>query len=223
MVLALSAFAFFGGYERLREGIRKPFLIHSHMFSNGLLIGDIDRLNRTGLASHSGWVAERVDEGQLATGRQIFRSQCSSCHTVDGYQAIRGAIPTVADMIALAEAESPAAAERVYANECAACHADFSAAEMQEMLPSADDMRSDPEMIRDLNRGMISATLVYLRDMGEAYTAAPRDRLIDPSGLYSRYMPPFVGTDDELEALADYLVSLDADGGVRLAEKGDLP
>jgi len=32
MALALAAFTFFGGYERLREGTRKPFLIHSHLF-----------------------------------------------------------------------------------------------------------------------------------------------------------------------------------------------
>ncbi len=222
-VLAVSAFAFFGGYERLREGVRKPFLIHSHMFSNGLLISDIERLNEAGVASRSGWVAATAAEGQLKTGQQIFRTQCASCHTVDGYQAIRRAVPTFADMIALAEAESPAAAELVFASECAACHADFTAGEMQEMLPSADDMRSDPEMIRDLNRGMLSATLVSLRDMGEDYTAAPRDRLIDPSSLYSRYMPPFVGTDDELEALADYLASLDTGGDMQLAEKGDSP
>ena len=62
LALMVTAFAFFAGYERLREGVRKPFLIHSHMFSNGLLVSSIDDINERGLAVHSGWVAAGDDD-----------------------------------------------------------------------------------------------------------------------------------------------------------------
>ena len=59
VVLALAAFAFFGGYERLREGVRKPFLIHSHMFSNGLRVDEIADINEHGMLRMAGWAAAR--------------------------------------------------------------------------------------------------------------------------------------------------------------------
>jgi len=206
--LALAAFAFFGGYERLREGVRKPFLIHSHLFSNGLLVSAIPALNESGLAVRSGWVA-RGGEDEAQLGRALFRAQCSSCHTLDGYQSIRRALPSRADLSALAAAEDAAQAMRVFRSECAACHPGVGAEEMRGMLPSTDELRQDPEMIADLNHGMITATLLELRDMGEAFTAAPRGAMVNTAPLFSPYMPPFVGSDDELEALAVYLASLD--------------
>ena len=45
LFVALAAFAFFGGYERLREGIRKPYLIHDYTFSNGIPVGELARLD----------------------------------------------------------------------------------------------------------------------------------------------------------------------------------
>jgi mono/diheme cytochrome c family protein len=208
VVLMVAAFAFFGGYERLREGTRKPFLIHSHMFSNGLLVSQIDDLNTTGLAAHSGWVAAG-DPAPEALGERIFRAQCASCHTIDGYQSIRRALPTVADM-ELVVADDPSGSGEVhYREQCGACHDDVSFSEMVEMLPGVDEIHSDPDFIRDLNHGMVTMALVELRDMGEAVAAFDRTTQFDLRELDRPYMPPFVGNDDELEALAAYLASLD--------------
>ena len=210
LVLAVLAFAFFGGYERLREGTRKPFLIHSHMFSNGLLVEDIETVNQMGVLGLSGWAARGPDE-PVAIGQRVFRAQCSSCHTLDGYQGIRKVLPSFSDMYALAADDPPGSAERVFAEECAACHADFSGAEMREMLPLADEMAEDPEMIHDLNAGMIAGALFLLQEMGTDYIDAPRGVMIDTANFHAPYMPPFVGTDDELEALVEYLAALSRD------------
>jgi mono/diheme cytochrome c family protein len=221
VLVALAAFTFFGSYERLREGVRKPFLIHSHMFSNGLKVADIETVNARGMVAHSGWVAARVNEGPVYVGQQIFRTQCASCHTLDGYQSIREALPTVADMVAVANAETSASA---FAAECAACHLDeFTAEDVQGMLPSVDEIREDPEMIRDLNHGMITATLARLRDLGDFYVEADRTQMIATHESDIPYMPPFVGTDEDLEALAAYLASLDHaphGAGDRVAQLG---
>jgi mono/diheme cytochrome c family protein len=206
-VMALLAFAFFGGYERLREGTRKPFLIHSHLFSNGLLVSDIAAVNEEGVLARSGWAARGADDLE-AVGRRVFRAQCSACHTIDGYQGIRRALPTLGDMSALAAAEGPESVDAVFVAECAACHADLTGAEMQEMLPTAAEMTEDPDMILDLNDGMIAGAVFLLQEMGEAYIDAPGDSMINTAELHSPYMPPFVGTDEELEALVAYLSAL---------------
>ena len=220
VVLAVAAFAFFGGYERLREGVRKPFLIHSYMFSNGLLMDEIDHINQHGVLAKSGWAAHAATADAVGTGRQVFRAQCASCHTLDGYQSIREALPSIDDVLRVT-ADTPAGAGAVaYAGECAPCHSDISYDDMKGMLPTADEVRADPEMIHDLNQGMIYATLVQLHEMGEAYLGADRARMIDTRELHSPYMPPFVGTEAELEALSEYLASLVDHSDPRLALKG---
>ena len=53
-VALLAACAVLGTYERLREGARKPFVIRDFMFSNGLLVSEIDAMNRDGILSKAG-------------------------------------------------------------------------------------------------------------------------------------------------------------------------
>jgi cytochrome d ubiquinol oxidase subunit I len=220
MVLAVAAFAFFGGYERLREGVRKPFLIHSHLFSNGLRVDQIADINAHGVLQKAGWAAHDATDDAVGEGRQVFRAQCASCHTLDGYQSIRAALPSVADVLAVA-ADEPAGTGRVaFATECARCHQDMTYEDMRGSLPSAGEVRADPGMIRDLNQGMISATLVKLHEMGDAYVAADRTRMIDTRAFQVPYMPPAVGTAAELEALAAYLDSLVTERNPQLALKG---
>jgi mono/diheme cytochrome c family protein len=153
-LILLSAFAFFGGYERIREGARKPFLIHDYMFSNGLRVDQIARINEEGLAAVSGWVTSRPSDAESAPGRQIFRAQCAACHTVNGYQGIR------------------------------------------ELLPD------DPDMI--------FGVLYVLREQGQAYVAAEAGRPVDKTSLDYPYMPPFVGTEEELAELAAFAGGLAA-------------
>jgi cytochrome c553 len=217
LVLMVAAFGFFGGYERLREGARKPFLIHSHLFSNGLLVSQIDEINSTGIAAHSGWVA-MGDSAPEALGERIFTAECASCHTIDGYQSIRRALPTVADMELVAADDPPGSGETHYLRECSACHGDIEYSEMAEMMPTLDEIRSDSDFIRELNLGMITMTLMELREMGEVFAGFDTGEVFDMRELARPAMPPFVGTEEEAEALAVYLASLDRDaasGGAR--------
>ncbi len=209
ILLMVGAFGFFGGYERLREGTRKPFLIHSHLFSNGLLVSQIDEINASGIAAHSGWVAAG-DPAPEAFGERIFAAQCASCHTIDGYQSIREALPTVADM-ELVATDNPVGAGAIhYLEQCSRCHGEIEYQEMAEMMPTLDDIRDDPDFIRDLNLGMITMTLLELRDMGSSFADFEPGEQFDMRTLDRSYMPPFVGTEEEAEALALYLASLDS-------------
>jgi cytochrome bd ubiquinol oxidase subunit I len=208
VVLMAAAFAFFGGYERLREGVRKPFLIHSHLFSNGLLVSQIEAINAAGLATHSGWVAQG-DPSPEALGERLYLTQCSSCHSLDGYQSIRRALPTLADMELVAADDPPGSGALHYRQECASCHRDVSYEEMAAMLPSVEEIRDDSDMIHELNRGMITMVVLELREMGADFAAFDPAETFDLRGLHRPVMPPFVGTDEEAEALAAFLATLE--------------
>lgn len=210
IAVAVAVVAFFGGYERLREGVRKPFLIHGAVFSNGLRVADIEAVNRGGVTGHTGWVLVRAGErpSPEAFGEQLFRQQCSSCHTLDGYQAVRPMLPSAADMVAVAADDPPGAGAAASLAECGGCHPDLSFEEMRDMLPSAEDLRADPDFTRDFAGGMVVATLEAMREMGDAYLEARPGVPPDAASLRWPTMPPFVGTDEEIEALAAYLSSV---------------
>ncbi len=211
IVVMVAAFAFFGGYERLREGSRKPFLIHSHQFSNGLLVGDIERINSEGLQAYSGWASFGGSDEPVEVGRRVFKIECSACHTLGGYQSITEVLPTYREMLAVVGDTPTGSGAGAFERACASCHSDTTYDDMIEVLPGPQEMREDPEMIEDLLAGMITATLEQLHDMGQAYVEADRTVQFDTQTTAYPMMPPFVGNDGDLEALAAYLGTLSMD------------
>ncbi len=214
---AVAVVLFFAGYERVREGARKPFLIHSTMFSNGLAVREIEVLNRDGLAAHSGWIGARVgpDAAPAVLGREIFRIQCSSCHTLDGYLGIRSRLPAAESLLAVAADDPPGSGEDVFRQRCAGCHPDVSYQDMHDMVPAPEELRSDPAYVCDLDLAMISTTVGTLHGQGALYVAAAAaGGMIDPREMPYPLMPPAVGSDAELEALAEYLLALNHRVGV---------
>jgi len=123
-------------------------------------------------------------------------------------------------MVAVVSDDPQGTARLVFENECARCHVDTGLEEIREMLPTAEEMAEDPAMIIDLNQGMIFGAVEHLREMGDAYAAAPPGEMINTSALHSPYMPPFVGTDEELEILVEYLATLTNDREPELAHEG---
>jgi len=84
-VLALAAVAT-SSTEYARETVRKPYVISSHMYSNGIRKNEVDRFNRDGYMTASAW--RPVSTDQLAVGQAMFRGQCMSCHTETGYRSM---------------------------------------------------------------------------------------------------------------------------------------
>lgn len=75
-----------GHFERLREFIRKPYVIGEYMYSNGIRVEDYPLLQRDGVLKHSNFVAtkEVTSENVLEAGRDVFILTCSRCHTTNG-------------------------------------------------------------------------------------------------------------------------------------------
>jgi len=140
------------GYERVREGVRKPWVIAEQMFSNGVLATEIDRLNEKGILSKAAWAKREAGGRAVPTGEAVFRAECSSCHTRDGYLGIR-------------------------------------------RIASAMDA------------DVAAMFLTALRDDGANWKARAAGKDARPD---YPFMPPFVGTDEEIAALAGWLASLNA-------------
>jgi mono/diheme cytochrome c family protein len=139
--LLMAAIAFFAtaSMEFVREGIRKPYLLTGIMYSNGILVSDVPRLNEEGILANSRWVTPDTVRfsGSIAVGEAIYRIECLRCHQYKGYNAME-------------------------------------------------------PLIRDWNRPLIENGLDHL------------DRL-------RPFMPPFIGSEAEKAALADYLMTFTRD------------
>ena len=143
------AFLVFWGYEeRVREFIRKPFIIYNYMYSNGIRPTDVPYLDKVGVLRHAIFIEEenRVlapDRSNLEdVGHSVFQIECRICHTNNGINGLKS-----------------------------------------------------------LTKGWSKEAI--------------RARLNNLPGGGTPYMPPFVGTDEEKEALAAYLHSLNKKGELK--------
>lgn len=89
-VLLLGLASMFAG-ERVRESVRKPFVLVDYMYSNGLLISEFDKIKEQGLLKNSKWslITEVNDQNQLEAGKEAFKLYCSSCHIINGYNDVK--------------------------------------------------------------------------------------------------------------------------------------
>jgi mono/diheme cytochrome c family protein len=80
-----------GDTEWVREAVRKPYIIYDYMYSNSFLVAHQEQYQRKGSLASAKWVEtkEVSDANMMAAGKDVFQLQCQSCHTLDGYNAIR--------------------------------------------------------------------------------------------------------------------------------------
>jgi len=74
-----------GAGEYSREMLRKPYVIGRWMFSNGVRVNSIARINQEGYLAHSEWTWND-STSSYSRGEAIFRGECGSCHTLNGYR-----------------------------------------------------------------------------------------------------------------------------------------
>lgn len=147
-VLALALLVT-GATEMAREMLRKPFVVREYMYSNGLRATEVvqgDALDKPYLET-SPWVRQEEREAwatsssrsqyHMTRGELMFRGQCMSCHTRDGYRSTR-------------------------------------------------------KLLANRDRNGVESILVMLHEQPE-------------DSPYNRFMPPLMGTEEEIAALADYL------------------
>jgi cytochrome bd-type quinol oxidase subunit 1/mono/diheme cytochrome c family protein len=107
MAVLLLALIATGSGEYAREMLRKPYVIGRWMFSNGVRVPYIARINQEGYLAHSNWVwtggrptgmdklvppnytVESDPTFSYSRGEAIFRGECGSCHTLSGYRPLK--------------------------------------------------------------------------------------------------------------------------------------
>jgi mono/diheme cytochrome c family protein len=87
--------------------LRKPYVIGGWMYSNGVRVPYVARINQEGYLAHSMWIWKyypplgamvhhiQVPPGWVfpnnpdySRGEAIFRGECGSCHTLQGYRPL---------------------------------------------------------------------------------------------------------------------------------------
>lgn len=87
VLLVFFAFSLMASGEYLREFVRKPWVINGYIYANGLRTTDVGKFQAEGFAKEAKFTATD-DRSGIAYGRDIFVAQCGSCHTVNGYRSM---------------------------------------------------------------------------------------------------------------------------------------
>ena len=89
VAVVLLAFVGFGCGEYAREVLRKPFGVRNVIYVNGIAVEDVARFREEGFLQHTK-EAEVLSSGDpMRIGEAMYRTQCSTCHTLDGYRGLR--------------------------------------------------------------------------------------------------------------------------------------
>ncbi len=87
MSVLLLALIATGAGEYSREMLRKPYVVGHWMFSNGVRVPYVNRINQEGYLKHTNWVWNN-SASSYSRGEAIFRGECGSCHTLNGYRPL---------------------------------------------------------------------------------------------------------------------------------------
>lgn len=77
-------------FERVREFVRKPFVIGNYMYSNTFRVSEYPLLQEEGILKHATYVKHReiTAKNRVEAGQDIFMLTCSRCHTSLGINSV---------------------------------------------------------------------------------------------------------------------------------------
>ncbi|GAB6126674.1 cytochrome ubiquinol oxidase subunit I [Humidesulfovibrio idahonensis] len=86
LAILLTGWGIIGSFEFIREAARKPFLIYSHTYSNGIRVGTEEATSAQGYLATAKWarIREVTPENKLQAGAELYQHQCASCHSIGG-------------------------------------------------------------------------------------------------------------------------------------------
>ena len=90
LVPFVATLVLLGSFERVREFIRKPYVIGGYMYANGIRVDDYPLLQEEGLLEHATYTTVRTvtDTNRVDSGRAVFRIACTRCHTAGGVNSV---------------------------------------------------------------------------------------------------------------------------------------
>ena len=86
VLILICGFLTMGAFEFLREGSRRPYAIHGVMFANAIELAQRERIDAQGFLETARWVSHKeiTEDNKTEAGKEIFRLQCASCHSIGG-------------------------------------------------------------------------------------------------------------------------------------------
>jgi mono/diheme cytochrome c family protein len=212
MVFALS---FFGEFEWMRESIRKPYVIYSYMYGNAVEVAKVDDYREKGYLSH---IAFRTGDD----GADLFRHACRSCHTIDGYKPLapvfNGTDPAFIAGLTLGAQSLKGNMPPFYGTK-------EEAALIADHIWRRMDQRPFAQVYGltgiELGAKVFAVRCGYCHEFGgyndnrESLLGLEREDyedILDNGEDYGEGMPDFTGSDQEREALLEYLLSLGKGG-----------
>jgi bd-type cytochrome oxidase subunit I len=84
--LFLLGFLYMGCFEFMREGGRRPYIIHDYMYSTSILKKDLPEVQKKGVLQTARWVKNReiTSENRMAAGAELSTILCLPCHSTGG-------------------------------------------------------------------------------------------------------------------------------------------
>lgn len=90
IIPVLASFLFLGVFERVREFIRKPYVIGEYMYANGILVEELPLYQQEGLLKNTPYssINEITEENRYQAGEDVFKLACTRCHTTHGLNSV---------------------------------------------------------------------------------------------------------------------------------------
>ena len=85
-LMLVAGLMYIGAFEFVREGGRKPFIIHDYMYSTSIRKGELENVRRQGVLQAARWVdgSRLAQASSLERGREVFTLLCLPCHAIGG-------------------------------------------------------------------------------------------------------------------------------------------
>jgi hypothetical protein len=85
-LLLLLGFLYLGSFEFIREGGRKPYIIHDYMYSTSIRKAELGEIQKTGVLASGRWVKNKTitAENRMEAGKELFTLLCMPCHSAGG-------------------------------------------------------------------------------------------------------------------------------------------
>jgi mono/diheme cytochrome c family protein len=104
-----------GSFEFIRESARRPWLIHGHMYSNGITVQDGQRINAEGILATSGWARLRGGLSDAAAPNLALAKPSAAPVAHDSGQA-----PAL--LASLSPSGRAQFGRFIYVQQCSSCH-----------------------------------------------------------------------------------------------------
>ena len=214
MIFALS---WFGEYEWVRESIRKPYVINSYMYGNAVELANTEKYEAEGYLAG---IEYRTGDD----GADLFRHACRSCHTIDGYKALKPHYDGTDETFI---AQSIMGASAMFGNMPPFFGCEEEARAIAAHIYNQLDQRHLSEIYQ--LEGVALGKKVYdircgkchifngFNDKSESLIGLEEEDyidILDMAGDFADEMPEFTGDEKERQALIEYLKTL-TEGGQR--------